>query len=459
MTERIATTPFGGGPYSIALFKAQQRMDRLRDSVRESAAQGGNLTGKADKWQLLRALTEARSDFGLSDRAIAVLEALASFYPGKELDGTADMIVFPSNAELSLRTRGMAPATLRRHIAALIQAGLLLRRDSPNGKRFVRRDASGAMDEAFGFNLAPLALSAADIFEKAEAARARSAAIRKVRGEITLHLRDISKMIAAAYEDGQATRQPDLWQDFTAALQGLSGRVLRHAPLEDLAQRRDGLLRLRAEVEAAFLAGMSEEDLRAADCAYEEEEARKYNKLDNNMSGNDSRSEHHIQNSKTDISYEYLEENGEGAGTADIAASPLAEAQAVTDWEAEANNLGSEGRNTGTGEASRAEAVPLADLKRACPQFAEYALNGLVTWADARAAADLARPMLGISADAWGRAQKSMGLAGAIVTIAYLIERAGEIKSPGGYIRTLTLKADAGKFRLRPMLDSLLNRE
>lgn len=444
MTERIATTPFGGGPYSIALFKAQQRMDRLRDSVRESAAQGGNLTGKADKWQLLRALTEARADFGLSDRAIAVLEALASFYPGKELDGTADMIVFPSNAELSLRTRGMAPATLRRHIAALIQAGLLLRRDSPNGKRFVRRDASGAMDEAFGFNLAPLALSAADIFEKAEAARARSAAIRKVRGEITLHLRDISKMIAAAYEDGQATRQPDLWQDFTAALQGLSGRVLRHAPLEDLAQRRDGLLRLRAEVEAAFLAGMSEEDLRAADCAYEEEEARKYNELDNNMSGNDSRSEHHIQNSKTDISYEYFKENNEAAGTADLAASPLAEAPAVTDWEA---------------EASRAEAVPLADLKRACPQFAEYALNGLVTWADARAAADLARPMLGISADAWGRAQKSMGLAGAIVTIAYLIERAGEIKSPGGYIRTLTLKADAGKFRLRPMLDSLLNRE
>ncbi|MBD8894256.1 plasmid replication protein RepC [Roseibium litorale] len=458
MTERIATTPFGGGPYSIALFKAQQRMDRLRDSARESAEQGGNLTAKADKWQLLRALTEARADFGLSDRAIAVLEALTSFYPGKELDGTKDMIVFPSNAELSIRTRGMAPATLRRHIAALIQAGLLLRRDSPNGKRFVRRDASGAMDEAFGFNLAPLALSAPEIFEKAEAARARSAAIRKVRGEITLHLRDIAKMIAAAHEDGQALRLPALWQDFTLGLQALSGRVLRHAPLEDLNLRRDGLLRLRAEVESAFLAGMSDEDLSAADCAYEEEEARKYNELNQNMSGNGHHNELHIQNSKTELSYEYLKENNEPADASDLSASALAEAGLTETREAEAGGHANRTKPDKS-DNPRSEAVPLADLKRACPQFADYALNGLVTWADARAAADLARPMLGISADAWGRAQKAMGLAGAIVTIAYLIERAGEIKSPGGYIRTLTLKADAGKFRLRPMLDSLMNRE
>lgn len=450
MTERIATTPFGGGQYTIALFKAQQRMDRLRDSARESAEQGGNLTAKADKWQLLRALTEARADFGLSDRAIAVLEALTSFHPGKELDGTKDLIVFPSNAELSIRTRGMAPATLRRHIAALIQAGLLLRRDSPNGKRFVRRDASGGLDEAFGFNLAPLALSAPEIFEKAEAARARSAAVRKVRGEITLHLRDIAKMIAAAHEDGQALRQPALWQDFTLGLQALSGRVLRHAPLEDLNQRRDGLLRLRAEVESAFLAGMSEADLNAADQAYEEEESRKYNDLDLNMSGNDHHSELHIQDSKTELSYEYLKEATEAADAPDLTDLSLGRS-AVPSVKQEAEALAN--------PEQKAEAVPLSDLKRACPQFADYALNGLVTWADARAAADLARPMLGISADAWGRAQKAMGLAGAIVTIAYLIERAGEIKSPGGYIRTLTLKADAGKFRLRPMLDSLLNRE
>ncbi len=66
--------------------------------------------------------------------------------------------------------------------------------------------------------------------------------------------------------------------------------------------------------------------------------------------------------------------------------------------------------------------------------------------------------MLGISKDAWVRAQQNMGPAGAIVTMAYLVERAEEIKSAGGYLRVLSEKAEAGKFRLRPMLDSLMNR-
>ena len=52
----------------------------------------------------------------------------------------------------------MAPATIRRHIVALVEAGMIFRRDSANGKRFCRRDDRGVMEEAFGFDLAPLAL-------------------------------------------------------------------------------------------------------------------------------------------------------------------------------------------------------------------------------------------------------------------------------------------------------------
>src|SRR5690606_5932906 len=105
------------------------------------------------KWQLLRALTEARAAYNLSDRTICVLDALLSFHQARELDGSEPIIVFPSNAELSLRSRGMADATLRRHLAALVAAGLILRRDSPNGKRYCRRDERGRVEDVYGFDL------------------------------------------------------------------------------------------------------------------------------------------------------------------------------------------------------------------------------------------------------------------------------------------------------------------
>ena len=64
-------------------------------------------------------------------------------------------MVFPSNDQLSLRAHGMAPATLRRHLAVLVHCGLLIRRDSPNGKRYARKGQGGTIESAFGFDLMP----------------------------------------------------------------------------------------------------------------------------------------------------------------------------------------------------------------------------------------------------------------------------------------------------------------
>jgi replication initiation protein RepC len=450
MTDRIATTPFGGGPFSIALFKAHEKLEANRAALRTS----GNRTGKTDKWQFLRALTEAREAYALSDRAITVLEALLSFHPEKELDGSEDIIVFPSNVELSLRTRGMSAPTLRRHIATLVKTGLLLRKDSANGKRFARKGPGGEVSDAFGFNLAPAALMAPEVFEHAETARAHAAEVRKVRAEITLHLRDISKMIEAAFEDGQGARSPALWLGFTDELKVLSGRVARNGALGDHKQRCDALVRLRARVESAFLAGMDEADLQERDCEEASAQTGDISQLNKKMSGNDARNERHIQNSNKEDSLEYYCDKNEAevrASDGEKRGKSRQEAGQGYHQDTEAHEI------RGSAKADL-EQVSLGDLKRACPSFAEYALEGLGNWSDARKAAELIRPMLGISKDAWMRAQQHMGPAGAIVTMAYLVERAEEIKSAGGYLRALSEKAEAGKFRLRPMLDSLMNR-
>jgi replication initiation protein RepC len=48
-----------------------------------------------------------------------------------------------------------------------------------------------------------------------------------------------------------------------------------------------------------------------------------------------------------------------------------------------------------------------------------------------------------------------MGDLRAAVVVAAMVERADRIRSPGGYLRALTARAEAGKFSVMPMLAAL----
>ena len=130
------TTPFGRRPMSLAMLAAQSGAKQIPE-------------GRAvDKWEVYRNLCEGKSIIGVGDRALAVLNALLSFYPDSELSEENGLVVFPSNAQLSLRAHGMPAATLRRHLAVLVGCGLIIRRDSPNGKRYARKGRAGDVEEA-----------------------------------------------------------------------------------------------------------------------------------------------------------------------------------------------------------------------------------------------------------------------------------------------------------------------
>ncbi len=182
----IAATPFG----ARRLTPAQVRAQAIAEACPESA--------RVSKWRILKAVTEARTVLGISDRAAAVLGALLSFLPDEEIARGA--IVFPSNKVLSLRAHGMSPATLRRHIAALVEAGLVIRRDSPNGKRYARKGESGEIALAFGFELTPLVARAAEFEAAAERLRADARERAAFRERITLLRRDVTKAALLAAE-------------------------------------------------------------------------------------------------------------------------------------------------------------------------------------------------------------------------------------------------------------------
>ncbi|MGO6980014.1 plasmid replication protein RepC, partial [Rhizobium johnstonii] len=369
------------------------------------------------------------------DRALTVLDALLTFYPDDEISEEKGLIVFPSNAQLSLRARGMTSATLRRHLAVLVEAGLILRKDSPNGKRYARRDRAGAIGEAFGFSVAPLLARAVEIETLAAQAVADRELLRVTRERLTLCRRDISKLIAAALEEGVSGD----WEGISAMFRALLARIPRVATAEDLAPLLDEMVLLRAEI-----LNMLERRIKAK-------------KID----ANESQIEHHKQNSNPDSIYElepsFETKQGEkAAADNDPNAGPSAERRLKQQKPMGGTSNGAGGA-ADPGAGPGLKSFPLGLVLQACPSILDYGPGGSIgNWRDLMSAAVVVRSMLGVSPSAYEEACSGMGPENAATVIACILERGGHINSPGGYLRDLTRRTERGEFAIGPMLMALV---
>jgi replication initiation protein RepC len=416
MEPHIPTTPFGRRPLKLAQVASQ------------AAAKARPPEKFVHKWNVFRAVCAARARLAVSERALAVLDALLTFHPETVLTGE-DLVVFPSNRQLSLRAHGMAPATLRRHLAALVDAGLIVRRDSPNGKRFARKGGAGEVEIAFGFDLSPLVVRAEEFESLAEAVRAEERSLKRVREKITICRRDIAKMIATGIEEGASTGQgghgPADWSEIHALFRGMVARIPRTATCEELEPVADELAMLSAEVLSLLETHINSQ----------------------NLSANESQNERHIHNSKPNspIDLEPSLQKGWSADPDSIGSEPSAPPRSQVNDRANAARV-----NAAT------KAYPLGMVLEACPDIADYAKGGINSWRDLIATAGLARAALGISADAWREAQETMGTGDAAVIIAAILQKGEAISSPGGYLRALSAKARAKEFSIGPVLMALL---
>ncbi len=99
--------------------------------------------------------------------------------------------------------------------------------------------------------------------------------------------------------------------------------------------------------------------------------------------------------------------------------------------------------------------LPLGMVLQACPDIVNYARNGISDWRDFIATAAVVRSVYGISPSAWADACETMGEGDAATVVAAILQRGDAIKSAGGYLRSLTEKARAGKFSTGPIIMSL----
>lgn len=390
MDTHIAATPFGRRPMSLAMLAVQQ----------EAAAIPEGAT--AGKWQVYRDLCEGKTIIGVGDRALAILAALLSFYPHEELSEEHGLVVFPSNRQLALRAHGMSEVTLRRHLAALVDGGLIVRRDSPNGKRYARRSREGEPGEAFGFSLAPLLVRAGEFAAASEQVRAEAQALKLMRERITLHRRDISKLIEAALEEQATGDWTSLWQRFRAIVEAIP----RRASLADMKFIVSNLEQIREDVDKLLEMHMNTEF----------------------MNGNDQQNERQQSDSNTNAYSEFEPASEKDRVETEPASQPF----------------------------DLPKAYPLGLVLRACPDIRDYAVDGIDSWRDFMTTAAQVRGYLGISPSAYADALEVMGQESTAIVIACILQRSQHIHSAGGYLRALTEKAGSGNFSVGPMLMAAL---
>jgi replication initiation protein RepC len=371
---------------SLALMAAQIEANEIQE-------------GKAvDKWQVYRDLCEGKSIVGVGDRSLAVLAGLLSFYPDDELSEENGLIVFPSNKQLSLRSHGMANATLRRHLAALLDCGIILRRDSPNGKRYARKGRGGELEDAFGFSLAPLLARAEEFHAAAERVRADGRALKLMRERITLQRRDIAKLIEAAIEE----RAPGAWQALWSRFRGIVDQLPRKASISELEPFAAELDAIRDEVDIALKNFMNV----------------------TNPSANESQNELQQSDSNPNPHFEFEPAFEKARGSAEPKPRPQ----------------------------EPPKTYHLGLVLKACPDIADYAPSGIGNWRELMATAAQVRGYLGVSPSAYEDACHVMGPETAAIVVACILQRAQHINSAGGYLRALTDKARAGQFSVGPML-------
>ncbi|MEO4001715.1 plasmid replication protein RepC [Mesorhizobium sp. CAU 1732] len=395
MQAHTTTTPFGRRPVSLDQILNQAV---AREMPKDAVVQ---------KWQVFQHIREAKDLLGATDRSLAILNALLSFHRETELSAAGDLIVWPSNELLSARANGMPPTTLRRHLGVLVDCGLIIRRDSPNGKRYARKGQGGQIEQAFGFDLSPIVARAEEFKDLANTVQTEKKAFRVAKERLTILRRDVVKMIDAGIEE----KVPANWGRVQQAYQAILGRLPRTAPRQLVEALCDELQDLWADIRDALESFAKSQ----------------------NPAANESHSGRHIQNSNTEPTSESNEgfrENKEAGGSV-----------------ADTHNVRSLPRRD----------LPLGIVLDACPDLHELAKGGAIrNWRDLLATTETARPMLGISPSAWAEALEVLGERDAAITLASIYQRSGQINNAGGYLRSLTQRARDGKFSTWPMVMALL---
>ena len=408
--------------------------------VAEQLAQAGEQVA-VPKTRAFVALKRVGAHIGLKAGDMMLLDTLGAFTQAQDWEEGQRPIVWASNAYLMEQT-GFSLSALKRHARRLAEIGVISFQDSPNGKRWGRRNADGRIVEAYGFDLSPLSARVEEFEDLQVELQAERERCQRLKRQITVARRMIRARIEAAVSD--ALRGP--WTQFTGLFEELLDRLpRRHQASEQLERLLTWFKELQERVEVAYL--KATDAIMPVDRTVDKEAEIMRNTQKMNprevITG-----PHILITNELNPVISNSSEKEEAAGAVPNARPGDQVDRELEDWVAEVRK--------------KRTALDLPTIMQACPEFASWARNMggfLKNWNDLHRVAGQLRPMIGISEHAWNVAQDRMGTQVATAAFALVFEKhsSGEVASPGGYLRGMVEKAVAGELHLERSFYGRLN--
>ena len=398
----------------------------------EQHAQVGERTA-VPKVHAFVAVKRVGAHIGLKAGDVLLLDTLGAFTQAQDWEEGQRPIVWASNSYLMEQT-GFSLSALKRHARRLAEIGVIAFKDSPNGKRWGHRDADGRILEAYGFDLSPLSARAEEFEHLHAELQAERELCRRLKRQITVARRMIRARIEAA--QGGALRGP--WTQLSSLFEDLLDRLpRRNMASEALARLLEWFRELQERVEATYLKAVRADDLVENIPGSTEQGLQKTQEMD----PREVNSEPHIliTNQLNPVTCNRSETEQEAGVVPNSPPEEQVDSE-LEDWVAETRKR-------------RGAALDLPTVMQACPEFASWARNlggYLKDWGDLHRVAGQLRPMISVSEHAWNVAQDRLGpqIATAALVLTFDKYCAGEVASPGGYLRGMVEKAGAGELNL-----------
>ena len=401
-------------------------------AVAEQLAQAGERVS-VPKTQAFVAVKRVGAHIGLKAGDMMLLDTLGAFTQAQDWEEGQRPIVWASNAYLMEQT-GFSLSALKRHARRLAEIGVIAFKDSPNGKRWGHRDAEGRIIEAYGFDLSPLSARVEEFQQLHAELQAERAHCQRLKRQITVARRMIRARIEAALSG--ALRGP--WTQLTGLFENLLDRLPRRNTASEALERLLAWFKeLQERVEATYLKAVRADEVVENITETTEQVLQKTQEMD----PREVISEPHILiTTQLNPVTCNRSETEQAAGVVPNAPPEEQIDRELEDWVAETRK-------------KRGAALDLPTVMQACPEFASWARNMggyLKDWGDLHRVAGQLRPMIGVSEHAWNIAQDRLGpqIATAALVLTFEKHCAGEVASPGGYLRGIVQKAGAGELHL-----------
>jgi len=426
MTTESAREAQGGG-----CTRSPTGLRRLTPSLlqadRTAEAFGGLPEGIRTPGQLLAAFKEAAPRLGLSPRLVHAVDWLFRFTQPQDWEGGGRPIVWPS-ASMQQAALDLSPAQVKMINRALIEAGVITMKDSPNGKRYGSRDRAGRITEAYGFDLSPIAVRHAEFVRLAAEARAERAEMGRLRRRATIARNGITQILETAVECGFDGEE---WATLAREARSLGKALSRVETPAEMAlgveslERRQRAARERLEnLLSATPAGPSQA-------------------VDSSPKGPENQPHRYTYKPTPDPKTDTVVAREECKPPPGVAMP----GKAQTGQPASTKESGQTkpGRTEGT-----VLRLTTDELIRLAPRLRPYLTSPAPGWPEVVDAADWLRGELGVSKPLWGEACLAMGREEAAIAVAIVSAKPKDHfrTTPGGYFFGMVAKAKAGELNL-----------